>query len=106
VKIKQRFSRKEAPLFARRQLPFIKQHENESIEEFALRVYFFTLDGNESCEGNIIEEIAMETFLRSWRNKQATMKARERERTDNTTETYEIRKNSNSKQAYAIWAKS
>jgi hypothetical protein len=39
------------------------------------------LDGYESCEGNTIEEIAMETFLRDCREKETAMKAIDREST-------------------------
>lgn len=79
--LKQRFSRKEVPILARRQLPFTKQLENENVEEFAQRVYFLVLDGYESCEGNMIEEIATETFLLGCRDKEAAMMAMDREPT-------------------------
>lgn len=65
------------PILARRQLPFTKQLENENVEEFAQRVYFLALDGYESCEGNMIEDIATETFLRGCRDKDAAMKDKE-----------------------------
>jgi hypothetical protein len=50
--LKQRFSRKEVPVLARRQLSFTKQYENEGVEEFAQRVYFLPLDGYESAGRN------------------------------------------------------
>lgn len=40
--LKQRFSRKEVPILARRQLPFTTQLENENVEEFAQRLLFST----------------------------------------------------------------
>jgi hypothetical protein len=67
--LKRRFSTKEAPIVARRQLPFLKQQEHESLEEFSQRVYSLTLDAYEDCEGGIIEEMAVETFLRGVRRK-------------------------------------
>lgn len=67
------------PILARHQLPFTKQLENENVEEFAQRVYFLALDGNESCVENMIEEIAIETFLRGCLDKNAAMKAMDRE---------------------------
>lgn len=79
--LKQRISRKELPILARRKLPFTKQLENENVEDFAQRVYFLALDGYENCEGNMIEEISMETFLRGCRDKEAAMKAMDREPT-------------------------
>lgn len=69
------------PILARRQLPFTKQLENENVEEFAQRVYFLALDGYESCEENMIEEIATETFLRGCRDKEATMMTMDKEPT-------------------------
>lgn len=42
--LKRWFSTKEAPVVARRQLTFLKQHDNETIEEFSQRVLSLTLD--------------------------------------------------------------
>ena len=40
-----RFSTKEAPVSARRQLQFMRQQESEPLEEFSQRIYFMALDG-------------------------------------------------------------
>ena len=77
--LKRRFSTKEAPVVARRQLPFLKQHENETMEEFSQRVYSLTLDAYEECEGDIIEEMAVEAFLRGCREKSAARHAMDME---------------------------
>lgn len=42
--LKSGFSTKEAPVVARRQLTFLKQHDNETIEEFSQRVFSLTID--------------------------------------------------------------
>lgn len=69
------------PILACRQLPFTKQLEHENIREFAQRVYSLALDGYENYEGNMFEESATETFLRGYRDKEAAMKAMDREPT-------------------------
>lgn len=77
--LKRRFSTTEAQVVARRQLPFLKPHENEAMEEFSQRVYSLTLDAYEECEGDIIEEMAVETFLRGCREKSAARHAMDME---------------------------
>lgn len=79
--LKQRFSRKKGPIIARRQLPFTKQLENENVADFAQRVYSLALDVYENCKGNMIEGFSIETFLRGCRDKEAAMKAMDREPT-------------------------
>lgn len=53
--MKQRFSRKEEASAARRQLQFIKQQEQDSLEELAERVHFLTMDGFDSKSGDVID---------------------------------------------------
>lgn len=54
--MKQRFSKKEEASAARRQLQFIKQQEQDSLEEFvAERVHFLTMDGFDSKSGDVID---------------------------------------------------
>jgi hypothetical protein len=77
--LKRRFSIKEVPPLACRQLLFTKQHEKGSVDKFAQRVYFLVLDGYESCEGNVLDEIATDIFLRGCRDKEAAIKAMDRE---------------------------
>ncbi|XP_061170296.1 protein FAM133-like [Saccostrea echinata] len=40
-----RFNTKENPISARRKLQYMKQHEDESLQQFAQRVHFITIDG-------------------------------------------------------------
>ena len=63
---------------ARRQLHYTRQQEGETIEEFAQRVYFITMDGYDKCDTKVVETIAIETFLRGCREKEAASKAMER----------------------------
>jgi len=76
--MKSQFSTKEAPMSARRQLYYTRQQEGETIEEFAQRVYFITMDGYDKCDTKVVETIAIETFLRGCREKEAASKAMDR----------------------------
>ena len=69
--MKQRFSKKEEASAARRQLQFVKQQEQESLEEFAERVQFLTMDGFDSKSGDVIDQLGTEAFLRGCREKDA-----------------------------------
>lgn len=61
--LKRRFSTAGAPIVARRQLPFLKQHENESIEELYQRANLLTLNVYEECEGDAIDEMTVKLFF-------------------------------------------
>lgn len=76
--MKGRFSKKEAPMSARRQLYYTRQQEGETIEEFAQRAYFITMDGYDKYDTRVLEAIAIETFLRGCRDKDSASKAMER----------------------------
>jgi hypothetical protein len=65
--MKRRFSIKEEASSARRQLQFVRR----SIEEFAERVQFLTMDGFHHNTSDIIDQIGTEGFLRGCREKQA-----------------------------------
>ena len=62
--MKRRFSKKSEPVTARRQLQYVRQQENETLEDFAHQVYVLALDGYEKCEDDALEDIATEAFLR------------------------------------------
>lgn len=76
-KMKRRFSKKPEPVTARRQLQYVRQ-ENESLEDFAHKVYVLALDGYEKCEDDALEDIATEAFLRGCKEKEAAIKAMEK----------------------------
>jgi hypothetical protein len=58
-----RFSTKEAPVSARRQLQFMRQQESEPLEEFSQRIYFMALDGFDKGNPEFVYQIAMEAFI-------------------------------------------
>jgi len=73
--MKRRFTKKPQPVIARRQLPYVRQQENESLEDFAHKVYMLALGGYEKCEDDALEDIATEAFLWGCKEKEAAIKA-------------------------------
>ena len=69
--MKRRFSKKEEASAARRQLQYIRQGDEETIEEFAERVHFLTMDGYYRSNNDIIDQIGTEAFLRGCLEKDA-----------------------------------
>ena len=65
------FSKKEVASSARRQLQFVRQGDTESLEEFAERVQFLTMDGFHHNTSNIMDQICTEECLRGCREKEA-----------------------------------
>lgn len=78
LELKHRFSSKEAPVAARRQLQFVKQREDESLEQFSQRVHFLALDGYPLAEKRTVQQISVEAFLRGSREKDAARTAMEK----------------------------
>ena len=77
-KMKRRFGKKPEPVTTRRQLQYARQQENESLEDFAHKIYVLALDGYEKCENDALEDIATEAFLRGCKEKEAAIKAMEK----------------------------
>lgn len=73
--MKRRFSVKEDPASARRQLVYMRQNEGESLEEFSQRVYFMALDGYKGEKTETVDKIGVEHFLRGIRDKHAAERA-------------------------------
>ncbi|CAC5401507.1 unnamed protein product [Mytilus coruscus] len=69
--MKRRFSKKEEASAARRQLQYIRQLDGETIEEYAERVHFLTMDGYYRSKNDIIDQIGNEAFLRGCQEKEA-----------------------------------
>ena len=63
-KLAKRFGVKDAPITVRRQLQFLKQEDNETLEEFSQRVHFLVMDGYPGALESTIEQIAVEHFLK------------------------------------------
>jgi hypothetical protein len=57
---------------------YARQQDNESLEDFAHKVYVLALDGYEKCEDDTLEDIATEAFLRGCKEKEAAIKAMEK----------------------------
>lgn len=57
-----RFNTKDNPISARRKLQYIRQHEDERLQEFAQRVHFITIDGYSESGRKAIDQISTESF--------------------------------------------
>ena len=77
--LRRRFSTKEAPVSARRQLQFMRQQESEPLEEFSQRIYFMALDGFDKGNPEVVDQIATEAFLRGCRDKEAARSVLEKD---------------------------
>lgn len=58
-----RFNNKDNPISARRKLQFIKQYEHESLQEFAQRFYFITINGYDESGRKAVDHISTENFI-------------------------------------------
>lgn len=73
-----RFNTKDNPISARRKLQYIRQHEDERLQEFAQRVHFITIDGYSESGRKAIDQISTESFLRGCRDKEAARSVMEK----------------------------
>ncbi|CAC5424247.1 unnamed protein product [Mytilus coruscus] len=71
-KLKRRFSKKPEPVTARRQLQYVKQQENESLEDFSHQVYVIAMDGYDKCDSQALKDISIEAFLRGCKGKRGS----------------------------------
>ncbi|CAC5392532.1 unnamed protein product [Mytilus coruscus] len=69
--MKRRFSTKEEASAARRQLQYIRQLDGETIEEYAERLHFLTMDRYYRSKNDTIDQIDTEAFLRGCQEKEA-----------------------------------
>jgi hypothetical protein len=77
--LRRRFSTKEAPVSARRQLQFLRQQESEQLEEFSQRIYFMAPDGFDKGNPEVVDQISTEAFLRGCRDKEAARSVLEKD---------------------------
>ena len=68
-----RYSLKEPASSVSRSLFVVRQEEQESIEEFADRVYALTLDGYPHVPDDVMQALAINHFLRGCKDKQAAL---------------------------------
>jgi hypothetical protein len=66
-----RFSKKDTPSVARKQLISARQREDETLEEFSQRVHFLTLEGHPDANQATLQQIAVESFLVGCKDKRA-----------------------------------
>lgn len=73
-----RFNNKDNPISARRKLQFIKQYEDESLQEFAQRFYFITINGYNESGRKAVDHISTENFIMGCRDKEAARSVMEK----------------------------
>ncbi len=74
-----RYGQKDPSIYARRQLPTLKQSEQETVEDFADKVLRLVLDGFPRASNDIIQQLAIEIFLHGCREKTTAYAASEKE---------------------------
>ncbi|OWF36953.1 hypothetical protein KP79_PYT02573 [Mizuhopecten yessoensis] len=76
--MKERFSDKDVPVVASRELNFTKEEESESLVEFAQRIQTISGDGFAHADTTTRNQITTETFLQGCREKMVAHRAMER----------------------------
>jgi hypothetical protein len=66
-----RFGKKDPPTTARRQLSALQQGESEELDEFADKVIELALDAYVDATDNVIQDIAVDNFLKGCKDKPA-----------------------------------
>ena len=75
IDLHKRYGRKDPPSASRRQLSYVKQDEEEDIEDFAERVHELVIDGYPRVDEANIQLLAVDAFLRGCRDKLAALLA-------------------------------
>ena len=75
VKMTRRFSEKEDPIVARRELTYTQQKDDETLAEFSGRVHLKVIRGHPQANHDTIEQMAVEAFLKGCKNKEAAASA-------------------------------
>jgi hypothetical protein len=75
----QRYGQKDLPFTVRRQLGYIKQEENETLEEFGDRVLGMTMEGFPTTEDDTVQMMAVDSFFKGCKDKAAAAIALEKE---------------------------
>ena len=73
--MKFRFSLKDEPVSARRELTSIKQLENETLSEFAQRIQTLVMDGCTDANPETRDQVAAEALLRGCKEKEAAQRS-------------------------------
>jgi hypothetical protein len=75
VKMTRRFSEKEDPIVARRELIYIQQKDDETLAEYSGRVHLKVIRGHPQANQDTVEQMAVESFLKGCKNKEAAASA-------------------------------
>ena len=73
--LQRRYGQKDPPSTSRRQLSYVKQEENEDLDDYAERVHQLVLDGFPGVDKVNIQILAMDAFLKGCSNKFAALAA-------------------------------
>lgn len=77
--LKKRYGQTDPPTTVRRQLSVLRQGEEESLEEFAERAQSLSIEGYPGATSKVTDAVAVDTFLRGCREKQAALITMEKE---------------------------
>ena len=72
-KLKRRFGQVDPPVTIRRQLQTLRQEESETLDEFAERARELVCDGYPNAGHDVVEDIALDVFLKGCREKAAVL---------------------------------
>lgn len=73
--MKRRYGVREPATASRRQLAYVKQEEEEDLEEFAERVHKLAIDGHPGVKDSSVQSIAVDAFFRGGKEKLAAVLA-------------------------------
>ena len=73
--LQRRYGQKDPPSTSRRQLSYVKQEENEDLDDYAERVHQLVIDGFPGVDKVNIQILAMDAFLKGCNNKFAALVA-------------------------------
>lgn len=73
VELEKRFGQFELPSAKRRELAYVKQEEQEGLDDFADRVLEMAVEGHPGMENAYVQQMAIDAFLRGCSNKLAAL---------------------------------
>lgn len=76
--LKKRYGKTDTSSASRKELQSLRQEETETVEEFADKTYAMTLEAFPKAAGSLIQTLAVDTFLRGCRERQAALMTMER----------------------------
>ena len=76
--LKKRYGQRDTPSFLRRKIAYLKQGDDEDLDEFAEKVHQMTLDAYPKVKNKYIQDAAADTFLKGCKDRVAATLARAR----------------------------